>query len=417
MKKPVKRSRRRGEAGRGGGGEARGREARGGGEAGGREARRKAAAESRRRRRSPRPSQPRPRSPRPASRCRAGRSKTPAEKAAATSPAPPPSDAPLRAATIRVMRRALPFRYCGVARRLSRALRARRGAICAATPRRSRRRSAGAAGDVVRAERHPAHRRAHAHRARRARQGGGAARRAPHRAPREPVGRIARRRRPRGDARRGQARRPHDGVRESRLSRDQKRPRLRRAHGGEDQAGARGRRARREDHQGPRARLSPTSDGRLVAVDDPGLDPVFEMAGKLGMPVAIHTGDPKAFWKPPTPDNERFDELRVHPRWSFFGAPVTLGGAVRAVRAARGAPSEDDVHRRALRQRPRGSGARRPRCSTHRNLYIDTAARVPEIGRVDANHDAGAAARVLREVADAHPVRHRRRRRQRPTRT
>ena len=128
---------------------------------------------------------------------------------------------------------------------------------------------------------------------------------------------------------------------------------------------------------------------RLLAVDDRGLDPVFEMAGKLGMPIAIHTGDPKAFWKPPTPDNERFDELRVHPGWSFFGAPVTWEGLYaqferRVARHPRttfigvhfGNDPEDPAHVAEMLDR-------------HKNLMIDTAARLPEIGRVDANHDAG----------------------------
>ena len=62
----------------------------------------------------------------------------------------------------------------------------------------------------------------------------------------------------------------------------------------------------------------PGPDGKhLLHVDDHGLDPLFEKAGELGMPVAIHIGDPKAFWRPTTPDNERWDELRVHPEWSF----------------------------------------------------------------------------------------------------
>ena len=43
--------------------------------------------------------------------------------------------------------------------------------------------------------------------------------------------------------------------------------------------------------------------------------PVFETAGKLGMPIAIHTGDPKSrSGSRRNADNERFDELRVHPR-------------------------------------------------------------------------------------------------------
>ena len=113
---------------------------------------------------------------------------------------------------------------------------------------------------------------------------------------------------------------------------------LRRAHGGEDQRGhalgARGVKISKGLGLGYTDAQAAAGPGRRQ-----GLDPVFEIAGKLGMPIAIHTGDPKAFWQPPTPDNERFDELRVHPGWSFFGAPVTgrsstrsSSGAWRAIR-------------------------------------------------------------------------------------
>jgi predicted TIM-barrel fold metal-dependent hydrolase len=126
---------------------------------------------------------------------------------------------------------------------------------------------------------------------------------------------------------------------------------------------------------------------QLLAVDDPGLDPVFDMAGKLGMPIAIHTGDPKAFWKPPTPDNERFDELRVHPAWSFFGAPVTWEQLYtqferRVARHPR--TTFIGVH---FGNAPEDPARVAQMLDRHRNLVIDTAARVPEIGRVDANHD------------------------------
>ena len=40
--------------------------------------------------------------------------------------------------------------------------------------------------------------------------------------------------------------------------------------------------------------------GPLLPVDDGILDPLWEMAGILGVPVAIHTGDPRAFWETTT---------------------------------------------------------------------------------------------------------------------
>ena len=58
-------------------------------------------------------------------------------------------------------------------------------------------------------------------------------------------------------------------------------------------------------------------DGDRVAIDWKGLDPLWEKAGDLGVPVSIHTADPEAFWEPTTPENERYAELKVHPNWSF----------------------------------------------------------------------------------------------------
>ncbi len=49
--------------------------------------------------------------------------------------------------------------------------------------------------------------------------------------------------------------------------------------------------------------------GRLLAVDDPILAPVWETAGELGLPVLIHVADPMAFFQPVDCHNERFEEL------------------------------------------------------------------------------------------------------------
>jgi len=60
-------------------------------------------------------------------------------------------------------------------------------------------------------------------------------------------------------------------------------------------------------------------DGALVRVDDPRFDPMWEAAGALGLPVAIHVGDPEAFFLPTDRFNERYEELANHPDWSFHG--------------------------------------------------------------------------------------------------
>jgi predicted TIM-barrel fold metal-dependent hydrolase len=59
--------------------------------------------------------------------------------------------------------------------------------------------------------------------------------------------------------------------------------------------------------------------GKLVPVDDPRMDPVWQECGRLGIPVAIHTGDPDAFFTPIDSKNERYEELMVNPSWSFSG--------------------------------------------------------------------------------------------------
>ena len=59
--------------------------------------------------------------------------------------------------------------------------------------------------------------------------------------------------------------------------------------------------------------------GKLVTIDDPRFDPMWDVCGQLGIPVAIHTADPVAFFDPIDRHNERFEELVNHPDWSFHG--------------------------------------------------------------------------------------------------
>lgn len=55
------------------------------------------------------------------------------------------------------------------------------------------------------------------------------------------------------------------------------------------------------------------SKGR-VPVDDPRIDPIWAKCGELGIPVLIHTADPMPFWLPQDESNERWLELKTHPR-------------------------------------------------------------------------------------------------------
>jgi predicted TIM-barrel fold metal-dependent hydrolase len=59
-------------------------------------------------------------------------------------------------------------------------------------------------------------------------------------------------------------------------------------------------------------------EGRLVAVDDPRLDPLWHAAAELRLPILIHVGDPFAFFEPLDETNERWEELAAHPDWHFY---------------------------------------------------------------------------------------------------
>lgn len=61
--------------------------------------------------------------------------------------------------------------------------------------------------------------------------------------------------------------------------------------------------------------------GELVKVDDPRLDPIWQAAGELALPVMIHVGDPVAFFEPVDETNERWEELGQNPEWAWTSPP------------------------------------------------------------------------------------------------
>jgi predicted TIM-barrel fold metal-dependent hydrolase len=127
------------------------------------------------------------------------------------------------------------------------------------------------------------------------------------------------------------------------------------------------------------------SHGKLLRIDDPKLDPMWKRLGELGMPVSIHVADPKAFWGPNDPTNERWTELKDHPSW-WFGDPKTyppreeLLAALERVIARHPETTFVCVHF--------GNNAEDldwvdAQLAAHPNMMVDVAARVPEIGRHD----------------------------------
>jgi len=124
--------------------------------------------------------------------------------------------------------------------------------------------------------------------------------------------------------------------------------------------------------------------GKLLRFDDPRFDPVWAKCGELGIPVTFHVGDPAAFFRPPTPDNERYGELGVHPEWSFYGPewPAREELLTQMVNVVSRHPATRfiGVHFGNNPENYRYVAALLDRCP---NFNIDTAARVPEIGRHD----------------------------------
>ncbi len=123
-------------------------------------------------------------------------------------------------------------------------------------------------------------------------------------------------------------------------------------------------------------------DGKLMPVDDPKLDPVWEMCAKYQRPVMIHTSDPAAFFTPLDRFNERWHELNAHPNWLFHGEQF---------------PSRDELlaqRNRAIAKHPNTTficahfGNNPEDVATvgtwldrYSNMYIDIDARISELGR------------------------------------
>jgi predicted TIM-barrel fold metal-dependent hydrolase len=122
--------------------------------------------------------------------------------------------------------------------------------------------------------------------------------------------------------------------------------------------------------------------GERLPVDTPILDPLWAMAGKLGVPVAIHTGDPKAFWEPLTPENERYAELVIHPRWSFASPEHPSRETLLAERDRLLERHRETtficVH---FGNNPEDLDYVEQLLMRHPNVVLDTSARLGEIGR------------------------------------
>jgi len=124
---------------------------------------------------------------------------------------------------------------------------------------------------------------------------------------------------------------------------------------------------------------------QFLPVDSPMLFALWKKLAEIGIPAYIHSADPKAFFEPATPKNERWAELSVHPDWSFADKKYylfeELMSQLERVIAQNRATTFIAVHF--------GCDAEEPdkvayMLAKYPNLYIDIAARVPEMGRHDS---------------------------------
>jgi predicted TIM-barrel fold metal-dependent hydrolase len=125
--------------------------------------------------------------------------------------------------------------------------------------------------------------------------------------------------------------------------------------------------------------------GNLLKIDDPKLDPVWKRCGELNMPISIHVADPRAFWLPYGPENERWAELRDHPAWWFGDAAKypkreELLEALNRVIARHPKTTFVCVH---FANNAEDLEWVDQQLDKYPNMHADLAARVPEIGRHD----------------------------------
>jgi len=120
----------------------------------------------------------------------------------------------------------------------------------------------------------------------------------------------------------------------------------------------------------------------LVSVDDARLDPIWQMAGELHLPVMIHVADPVAFFDPLDPTNERWEELIAHPDWQFPSPPypvfLTILEQLTNLIGRHPNTTFIGAHVGCYAENLAWVGGVMDDCP---NFYVDIAARIGELGR------------------------------------
>jgi predicted TIM-barrel fold metal-dependent hydrolase len=122
--------------------------------------------------------------------------------------------------------------------------------------------------------------------------------------------------------------------------------------------------------------------GKLLAVDDARLDPIWAACGKHKKPVLIHVSDPSAFFTPLDRFNERWHELNEHPNWLFHGEQFPkqkdLLDQLHRVIARHPETNFVNTHFGNNAEDLAAVGAN---LDKYPNMYVDFDARISELGR------------------------------------
>lgn len=124
--------------------------------------------------------------------------------------------------------------------------------------------------------------------------------------------------------------------------------------------------------------------GGLVMPDDERLEPVWDAVAAAGVPVTIHVADPLAFFQPLDERNERLEELLEHPDWWFgdrdrFPPFEAIIDSFESLIARRADVTWIGAHVLCFAE-DLAWVART--LDSYPNVYVDTAARIAELGRV-----------------------------------
>jgi predicted TIM-barrel fold metal-dependent hydrolase len=123
-------------------------------------------------------------------------------------------------------------------------------------------------------------------------------------------------------------------------------------------------------------------DGRFMPVDDPKLDPIWQVCSQYKRPVEIHTGDPGAFFTPLDRFTERWHELNDHPEWLFHGKDYPARSELHAQRMRVIARHRNTTFLCAHMANDGEDLAEVGRwLDANPNMYVDIDARISELGR------------------------------------